>query len=804
MAESRRTHQDSNNSAEHCLQLYLHPLHLQAASRGRYHPVQPEMLPNQLGPIDKFTSEGVRSDSIGDLPKVHLEGQRLVVYDGDASSCIITSLSLLLAEVKLSLDTDTGLLVLLVAAATCGDAWLVLVDGGLSAGKQALTALGEAGAIRSDFFNSYSLAPEPLGSGSNAEVYTVTRKTGDSPGEMKMVAKVALPNAEKPAEKPAAHLTATERIPRDIQQEVAMLTAVQGHPHIVRFHGLFSSDGSEEEERNGRSWALAMELCSGGDLFDAVCKGRFEEDRARTVVCGLLSALAHVHRRGIVHRDVKPENMLLATDGRPVLADFGIACRVEDEKEMARRCGSPGYAAPEVLSGKPYGMKVDCFSSGSLLFFLICSKVPFDGPSVASMLRRTERCNVDFRISTRFQNVSDVCKEFILSLLRKNSEERISSSEALQHPWVTEEEPDKLPSRECARAWAMFATPGGAACSSSSSSNDGAPGLPAAHTQLHDRESAVVKQRSTPTQPMKSDRIFSNLPTMVAAAVREGDSFSTVFGDVPTPRSVDSAHLDERHSMDERLKIDENKPSDSFDVDMGLRPPGKGEKYTSKPAEASASSEESNTTRVSISKRLKSLVTRSSSKSASSATDSSMHSCEKERQHTSGRNSHRFGRLHGAAHQIGRQDSKESEGQQLLLERPSQPPLQLHAQLQADEGQCRAMPSNSSGSDCKSPVIDDGIRGASFSGASSSSKDQGPRQWFSWSSASTVASSLRAAIPSMPSPSPRRVFVNKAPPKPADEPNDGTRSSWKEPAGVVPQYTELDEASEVGNSFSVF
>merc|ERR1712045_191409 len=125
-----------------------------------------------------------------------------------------------------------------------------------------------------------------------------------------------------------------------------MLMAVQGHPNVVRFHGLFHLS---KLSHNSRELALMMECCNGGDLFDAIAKRPFSEKRAREIMRGILDALAHVHACGIVHRDVKVENTLLDHAGRPVLTDFGLSVRLSDSEEMAKNCGSPGYAASEVL-----------------------------------------------------------------------------------------------------------------------------------------------------------------------------------------------------------------------------------------------------------------------------------------------------------------------------------------------------------------------------------------------------------------------------------------------------------------------
>ena len=87
---------------------------------------------------------------------------------------------------------------------------------------------------------------------------------------------------------------------------------------------------------------------------------------------------------GIVHRDVKAENIVLSEHGAAVLSDFGIAARLTDQEAMGQRCGSPGYAAPELLTPKErYCEKVDVFAVGVVLYFLLSCMLPFSGADIA-------------------------------------------------------------------------------------------------------------------------------------------------------------------------------------------------------------------------------------------------------------------------------------------------------------------------------------------------------------------------------------------------------------------------------------
>jgi len=176
-----------------------------------------------------------------------------------------------------------------------------------------------------------------------------------------------------------------------IRNEVSFLQQSGGHPNISELLGLFCA-----ESPGGRlRWALIMELCPGGDVHQHAHGNGINPHNAIEVLFGVLSALIHLHTLRIVHRDVKSENVIINCD-HAVLVDFGIAAFLDDPVAMKACVGSPGYAAPEVIEGRPYNEFVDIFSCGVLLYFMLYGKLPFEGANSKEIMHQTVHGAVEY------------------------------------------------------------------------------------------------------------------------------------------------------------------------------------------------------------------------------------------------------------------------------------------------------------------------------------------------------------------------------------------------------------------------
>jgi len=179
------------------------------------------------------------------------------------------------------------------------------------------------------------------------------------------------------------HLGERPEITRRFRQE-AQLLARLNHPHIVSVHDLFEADT--------RLW-MALELVRGGTLAEDMARsgGTIALQRALKFARHIASGLAYAHERGIVHRDVKPSNVLLTLEPDPIakLNDFGIAKALDatTHTQTGTLIGSARYMSPELAAGEPGDERADLYALGVTIFELVTGRPPFEG-EVRSVLAR--------------------------------------------------------------------------------------------------------------------------------------------------------------------------------------------------------------------------------------------------------------------------------------------------------------------------------------------------------------------------------------------------------------------------------
>ncbi|CAN1233336.1 Phosphoenolpyruvate carboxylase kinase 1 [Linum perenne] len=208
-----------------------------------------------------------------------------------------------------------------------------------------------------------------------------------------------------------------------LDKEPKIMFLLSPHPNIVQIHDAFDSDDS---------LTMVLDLCEPYTLYDLVIKtgNGISESRSAAIMRQLLEAVAHCHRFGIVHRDIKPDNVLFDSRGRVKLADFGAADWV-GSGNLSGVVGTPYYVAPEVLLGRDYGEKVDVWSAGVVLYVMLAGFPPFYGDDVEEIFEAVVRGNLRFPAKA-FRNVSSEAKDFLRKLICRDPSRRFSAEQALR------------------------------------------------------------------------------------------------------------------------------------------------------------------------------------------------------------------------------------------------------------------------------------------------------------------------------------------------------------------------------------
>ena len=197
------------------------------------------------------------------------------------------------------------------------------------------------------------------------------------------------------------------------------------HPHIIRLYEVIET---------ASDIYVVMEYVKSGELFDYIVeKGRLVEDEARHFFQQIISGVEYCHRHMVVHRDLKPENLLLDSRANVKIADFGLSNVMRDGHFLKTSCGSPNYAAPEVISGKLYaGPEVDVWSCGVILYALLCGSLPFDDENIPNLFKK-----IKGGIYTLPSHLSPGARDLIPRMLLVDPLKRITIPEIRQHPWFT-------------------------------------------------------------------------------------------------------------------------------------------------------------------------------------------------------------------------------------------------------------------------------------------------------------------------------------------------------------------------------
>jgi 5'-AMP-activated protein kinase catalytic alpha subunit len=175
-----------------------------------------------------------------------------------------------------------------------------------------------------------------------------------------------------------------------------------------------------------------MEYASGGELFDyIVAKTKLSELESCKFYHQIISGVEYIHKLGVVHRDLKPENLLLDDKNNIKIVDFGLSNTYKTGELLQTACGSPCYAAPEMIAGNKYiGSRVDLWSTGVILFAMLSGYLPFEDPNTADLYKKILNCEYETP-----EWINDLTRDFLSKVLNTDPDKRFTIAEIRSHPW---------------------------------------------------------------------------------------------------------------------------------------------------------------------------------------------------------------------------------------------------------------------------------------------------------------------------------------------------------------------------------
>lgn len=258
-----------------------------------------------------------------------------------------------------------------------------------------------------------------IGEGYSGKVHLVRRKTDNKLFALKLIGKEKLSNA-KSMQRMFAE--------RDILVQ-------NNFPFITKIYSAFETENY---------LVLALEYVGGGNLQHHLDKGtHFTKNQIKIYLAELVLTVEHLHKMGIVFRDLKPSNILISKDGNLKITDFGLSKNIIDTGKTKTMCGTHFYLSPEMLSGDFYGYSVDWWALGVIAFRLVCGRLPFSNPNLSKLYDRIMACSYRFPV-----NLETDAKDFISGLLKKDPNDRLSIEQIKTHKFFADIDWDKVLRKE--------------------------------------------------------------------------------------------------------------------------------------------------------------------------------------------------------------------------------------------------------------------------------------------------------------------------------------------------------------------
>jgi len=217
-------------------------------------------------------------------------------------------------------------------------------------------------------------------------------------------------------------------------EEVEILAELD-HPNIVKYYKHCYSN---------KYLYIIMEYCEGEELFSEILKhGKFTEEETLVLMEKLARAVSHCHQLGIIHCDLKPENIMISPEGNLKVIDFGLSMRL-DSSVYQGIAGTPFYIAPEIITQGLYTKAYDMWSLGITMHTMLTGYLPISGKDFDEISERIKNYTGPSFTSTKWKKVSPEAKDLLKRLLEPNYSARITVEEVLEHKWFVENKKETL------------------------------------------------------------------------------------------------------------------------------------------------------------------------------------------------------------------------------------------------------------------------------------------------------------------------------------------------------------------------
>jgi calcium-dependent protein kinase len=278
--------------------------------------------------------------------------------------------------------------------------------------------------IQTDFHANYDVI-KMLGKGSFARVYLAQCRATGEQFAVKAFSKEYIESQDKGKESLIIEINVMKEL---------------NHPNVIKFYEIHETQNS---------LYLVMEVLNGGEIFD-LADGKLSLDETYEIVKSLLKGIQYLDSKGIIHRDLKPDNIILKHKNTPIkdnvikIVDFGLSTFIDVEEYLFKRCGTPGFVAPEVINANKtdpnlrFSSKCDVFSVGIIFYFMLTGKIPYDGESFHDVLANNKKADIDFNLPY-LKKIDPVALDLLKKMLDLDVEARYSASECLQHDYFDED-----------------------------------------------------------------------------------------------------------------------------------------------------------------------------------------------------------------------------------------------------------------------------------------------------------------------------------------------------------------------------